>query len=963
MSLESRRLFSPEHTPEHTEEQGETPEPVASPGTLSGHEVSSESAIGIKEPSEGQAETIVTPEERELNPEELEAAEGVRQGILASLKSRFWKQVPGAEAAIEDFEEPAEVSEGETSDTPKEHSKAIQFFKKVMGKQVWGRSVGTLLAGAVGGSAASRLTRLGLGVLTGGAGYGVAMAGGAASGAVVEGIKVYASERKREVAHNEFVERAVRQGKQEMLQDRLDRYLELTQEETPGEFTPEKQELYRELRKELGGVRGKEIMKGCLKGAAIGAVGGLIGEGLMNWLGVKEAFAQAPGTGGAGAAVKGEASRALQEKMAAVGREAHAKAYEKAIEAGAEALKQKDFAAIVEKGQGGTHIARKLIADYIGQNGHLTGGVGMGRAQLVYAEDLMRKTLLGKEHALQIGERFTLKGQQILDVLSKANELSKEQVDNLNKKWVGKISQKTWERVLDYSHPFTAENNFAGTIIKQANEYATTVADSEVARFAQQAAQEVAPQAVQTGAEQLGQQAGGAAKAVGHIATEAAKPIIEKSGEQTGFIEAAQNWLHSRTARIAMGAGLALGGGLVAYQIVKRRASRRGDGKVAGALGTGEPEVIDLERGVDSTDFVPPPSGPAAEPAFAEPEATAQETGEPTAAPERPRSIREPQPPRRGVRARIGEALGRYRGRWRARGEQRRAAAEPELINPEQRLQQQLAEYGIPEDLRSSSLEEEQRKLSADPLNKFLREQGIISTDEDRMWFRSPNVDDLGKTEGIRVMYFRSYTDYRAYLEGMTPAQRRWAKEIVTIQGNSRQNTLGVTRYPRVGERIDALEPEQRRLVDDLIENAITGVLADEFRNRPKVNFTTIRGLCSQFNERFPWGEYMMKMEYYSADNPNFSELEIYNGTERLINVLTGFFRSSPPSLDFSNTVIGVGEGGTHLWPYATSGYSFQVQIEVDPSLSEDEMREYLIGAVEEAKRLKESLPSPPSSE
>lgn len=531
-------------------------------------EAAPEAVAETAEVTEGLKAGTEKPRTKQEVVQELEAGQELAEAEVGkSLMSGLWEKVPGFDIK-----------------SARENFKAREFFKTVSNKKIIRDiTVGDVLvsfsAGGAGAGAA-RATRYGLGVMTGGAGYPIAMAGGAVSGAVAQGIRTYVSERKREISPDELIEKVRALEKKDLrihpnLNAKLNRYLELTDkeeisEELSGELTKEKNDLYRELKREFG-VRWEQIGRGVLRGALIGAVGGVVGNALINYFGlVRETaeHASAALKGASGAAKDEAVGEALRQKMQMAATEAHAKTFEKAIAAGVEGLKEKDFTEVAQKGEGLTHIARKLIADYLTQREALgLADPKMEPGQLVYAEDLLRKTVLGGDSVVKIGDNFKLKGDRIWDVLLKAKELNQEQIENLRNKWVKGIGQKAWE----HSSVFNPDNDFAKEILEQAKEQAAEAAKTEAAKLGEQAAGEAI------------RQAGG------------------EIGAKTS--QAAQSWFSGKVIAWGLlgGAGAA-GLGLALKKIAQGRGTRgeRAEAKIKEKLAeklrafAGRPEVINL---------------------------------------------------------------------------------------------------------------------------------------------------------------------------------------------------------------------------------------------------------------------------------------------------------------------------------------------------------------------------------
>lgn len=853
--------------------------------------------------------------------EAAEAAEGVRSGILVSLGNKLWERVPGFDikAARERIQnlKPAEIK------------------KALSTREFWGRAAEKVFTGS-SGAVAGRITRYGLGAATGGVGYAIAMGGGAVGGAVVKGLEVYIRERKREISRDEFVEkaRALRelreeggplkhQAFEEKEQERLahlDQYLELTKTETPegspdetDEQKKEKDDLYRELRKEVG-VRWGEVLRGARNGAIVGAIGGAAGEGLMHLLGLRET---AQAVNAAQDAVRSAAKTAkdatinegLCNKMTAAAREASAKTYEKVVGRGIQHLEDQDFIGLIGNGEGTTHVARKMIHDYIAQELALGKNYTPGKAQLVYAEDYLRK-VFEKTPDLGIAGGFRIKGEQIRSVIALAGVddagevLTHDQIANLNKNWVGKISEKTWKGMLDYSSVSNPQNNFSEGIFDIAKSQAEQTANGEVARCAKAAAAEASRQ----------------------LRDKAVRELARAS---------AQDWLRTK---IDVGLVGLVGAAAAARFALKKKSK---PAKIPSEVATPPEEV---------------PQDEVVEPAVPADDATRKpEVIEPVIPELRRRwwQRRKRDEPSGALRegdhaeSKVDEAADTAAALAREREQEERRRQEFERIQEEriqrekeEEFQRKLASDGVPEDLRSHSLEEEKNKLEADPFVRAVRSKGI-SVDEGSYTYRIPNVEDMGKSEGLRTINFTSYTDYRAYLEKMTFEQRVWVPTIQYSGGHHKgRPTNGI--WSGFWGDVEALPEDAKREVYDLMNKAKEGLLADEIREKPEVNNETLNELQDEIGRRFPYDTSGFRVGERDLDIP---ELQTYNGMKKLMDVL-GSFR---PPLRLENTLIRISTR-SEIGPSRYQG--FKTEVKIDPSLSEDRMKEYLERAAEETKRI-----------
>ncbi|MBI1974955.1 MAG: hypothetical protein HYS57_01185, partial [Parcubacteria group bacterium] len=154
------------------------------------------------------------------------------------------------------------------------------------------------------------------------------------------------------------------------------------------------------------------------------------------------------------------------------------------------------FSITAEKGEGLTHIARKLVHDFLVEQKDLGGEAGLSKAQIVYAEDLLRRQLEG---TVEPGETFQIGGAQIAGVVERAKNLTELQVKNIETRWVPRIDGSTWKKILDYSTNYGKENNVSDAVIQRAKEAATAKAQAaaeEAGRALSEAPPVVSPQAV-----------------------------------------------------------------------------------------------------------------------------------------------------------------------------------------------------------------------------------------------------------------------------------------------------------------------------------------------------------------------------------------------------------------------------------------------------------------------------------
>lgn len=358
------------------------------------------------------------------------------------------------------------------------------------------------LLGMGTGAAVRGVTKYALHVATGGSGYLFAAGAGGISGAILKGTKAYLAERKREFSKEELEKD---QGLQslEQIKEKIARYLELAGEQENLGLSQEKRTLHDELKKELKlkSIRWKNVRNGALTGALVGAFGGFLGAGIVDIGGkVTEHF-----FGGGHADVTDHVAGVEQEPVAVPDavqqqiKETYCTEYAKAVSVEAHRLNSEIFTGVVDNGEGITHAGREAIHDYIAEQGQLGQDFMMDREQLIYAEDYLRKTL--QDSVVQQGTTIGFTGDQIRGALQKAASLNAEQIDNLREHWTGKISEKTWERMLDYSTDYNPQNNFAEGLLREAQVQAQAAADKSAGDLAQalgeEARETTAPAAAQ----------------------------------------------------------------------------------------------------------------------------------------------------------------------------------------------------------------------------------------------------------------------------------------------------------------------------------------------------------------------------------------------------------------------------------------------------------------------------------
>ncbi|MEK9166411.1 MAG: hypothetical protein AAB846_01625, partial [Patescibacteria group bacterium] len=323
-------------------------------------------------------------------------------------------------------------------------------------------------------------------------------------------------------------------------------------------------------------------MRGALRGAAIGAVGGALGytvAGLFESYvfggggGTAEAVQdqgdelatpeeapvpEEPGVSKipagaedapppASAGVEGksivpvekatEAIAPEEVKMAAG--EAYQKTYQKTLEIGVEELKEKNFNVVFSKGQGLTHASREIISDYLANVQALGGDTAVSKGELIYAEDWLRRRMA--DITAEVGKEVSLKGEDVAAAIEQARTLSEEAQKQIEERWASKISEGTWEKMLNYDAFFNTQNGFAEEIVKEAKEaaeQAAAEAGKEIA--AETAATATFEEAIDT--LPAGETSGALSETAGTSVEETGgEPPEEEAGKVTK--EAADGWL------------------------------------------------------------------------------------------------------------------------------------------------------------------------------------------------------------------------------------------------------------------------------------------------------------------------------------------------------------------------------------------------------------------------------------
>lgn len=282
------------------------------------------------------------------------------------------------------------------------------------------------------------------------------------------------------------------------------------------ELRKDAEKFIEEVNFELKKVDRKKVATAVVKGAVAGVVGGAIASAVADWLHVPS-----HGIFGHGVSPKGGGLPEVAPPKLAMPQPIHVPSTEEAFrhqdifirkaEAASAATKEalekaqseileRKFGAVVEKGEGATHVARKIIHDYLVNEQKLNpDSFEMpSLEQLVYMEDTLKSPVSKiAEKGFHIGDHLDLTGENLGKVYQKAMNFKSQQLSNLKEllqESAHRISSKNVEMMTNLDDIRDSGNNFYGDVIKEAQEAAAKAAAQ---------IQEVipAPQAPQTAIE------------------------------------------------------------------------------------------------------------------------------------------------------------------------------------------------------------------------------------------------------------------------------------------------------------------------------------------------------------------------------------------------------------------------------------------------------------------------------
>lgn len=777
-----------------------------------------------------------------------------------------------------------------------------ELVEKLGGKKIFGRPALDLLVSAGTGAGVRTTFRYGLGALTGGWGYVLGSAMGAVSGALVDGALSHHREIERQKGlKDEEFERFLQEarGKNEKLAGKIDLYLdyERIKNEAPEAISEDRQKIREFLENKFARIA---YRNGAIRGAMIGAIGGFAGAFLSDWVTTKLGW-KIPGAENlaeARKAAKSAGGEALRQQIEAAATEASGKAYENAIKAGVMTLDAESFSVLAERGDGATHIARRLIHDYIVERQALLGKnfVLPDKAELVYAEDYLRRELF-KGVAPERHKMYQATGQKIAEALGNAYGLTGEETANLNKNWViwnkstGRgIRADTWKAMLDYKMLNFQGNNFSKEILEKAKS--------------------------------------GAASAAKRAGAEAAKALATPPSSPAAS-EAAESWFKTSWLKWGLGAAggaLALGAGLKYHEAIASGAGRMGRSfaRSTGRAGK-DVAIIGRELGEFGREMTQPLRGLA-------------QIGSPIA-----KGLRESL--RRSAEKR-GESLRKIAEARVARetDEEQGPAVDVEA----QRLEAEKAQIAEAARLEAARTEKErvehEKKLAADPVRKLFQEFGQTVKPGD-FEYKVPSKEALEAGSG-KVLSFDNYPDFCEYVRSLSHKQRVEAESWkVTMAKGTKLETSGPALAIWANKNFNdkhKANPELERRYNEMYPKIIKGLLADEYRSLPEKEDPqyAIEPLMDELKAKF-------KGESFSFYRRSDSEIPLEEEVEGLRKLSRALERVRIQGA-WSRHLFGfmIGKRGVNIDSYGN------LLIEIDPSLSEEELGRYILTALPKVDEL-----------
>ncbi len=756
----------------------------------------------------------------------------------------------------------------------------LDLLGQLKTKRFWGTTAFELVSGGAAGYLARNIANS-IGVLTGGAGYLISVPAGMAAGALSGGLTTYLRERHREISRDEMVEKA--RTAEGGLKEKLDSYLNIVAAEEQRELMEiggKKDRLYQELRGSFG-VRGREIRRGIYKGALFGAVGGFVGTWLTNH------FFSGTGGGGKAAENLAEAKKAAQaaggeamrQQIEQAGIDASGKAYENAIKTGVASLDAKSFNVFVKRGEGATHLARNLIHDYIVEQ----------RALLGNKFALLDKAQL--VYAEDYLRRFAFEGQAI--------EPSK-MVKVVGQNIAGVIAEA---RGLTAAEIANLNKNWVGKIGKGA--WKAMLDYGEPHFKGNNFSQEILERAKSVSA------------AAGKIAGEDMGRTLAAPQPSPAATEAAESFFTASRLKWGLGAvgtGLALGTALRFRETIASGAVGTGRAIARGARKVGS-AVTEYRRGLGE--------------GRREARQKRQEARE--------AKRQKPEADETSAR-RMADALDVLR-RLQERADEKREEPGP-VVDVEQRRRDdeaaQRAETDRLEAQRTAKeREEHEKKLAADPVHNLFKKFGQTIEPRDGLQYRAPSKEAL-EAGGGNVLDFDNYPDFCKFLRSLTPKQIADAEgwTMTFFEGTKYERkvpALGILANQGLWDKLEA-NPELKKGFYEMYPKIRNGLLADEYRGLPEKEDPAyaIEPLMDELKAKFK-GE---SFSFYRRSDSEIPLEEEVEGLRKLSRALGSLKREELAGTYYH---FMMGRGGLRTGPLGR-----QI-LEIDPSFSEQEMREYVL--------------------